>query len=52
MPNCVLLSIMCIVCYIFQEIMLRIHYNKPVEVLVTLMHYGKILHVGVVSRQI
>ena len=34
------------------EIMLRICYNKPVKVLLTLMDYCKILHVGVVERLI
>jgi len=57
-PNCAFFSIMCIVCYFFPmenialEIVLCICYNKPVKVLLMLMHYGKILHVGVVSRQI
>jgi len=37
---------------IVPEIVLCICYNKPVKVLLMLMHYGKILHVGVVSRQI
>jgi len=31
------------------EIVLHMCYNKPVEVQVTLMHYGKILHAGMVS---
>ena len=33
------------------EIVLRIHYNKPVKVLLAFVHYGKILHIGAVSRQ-
>ena len=35
------------------EIVLRIHYNKPVKVLLMLMHYGKIFtQLHMVSRQI
>ena len=46
-PNCALFSIAHIVCYIFPlenivlEILLRIHCNKPVKVLLTLVHCGK-----------
>lgn len=31
------------------EIVLYMCYNKPVKVQLTLMHYGKILHAGMVS---
>jgi len=31
---------------------LCIHYNKPVKVPLTLVHYRKILHAGMVSRPI
>jgi len=37
---------------IVPEILLRIRFNKPVKVPLTLVHYGEILHAGVVSRQI
>ena len=41
---------------IVPEILLRIYiyirYSKPVKVLPMLMHYGKILHAGMVPRQI
>ena len=57
--NCALFSIMHIVCDIFPwkiifivlEIVLSIHYSKPVKVPLMLMPYRKTLHVGVVSRQ-
>ena len=34
------------------ETLLRTHYNKPVKVSLTLVHYRKILYIGVVLRQI
>ena len=34
------------------EIVVRIRYNKPVKVPLTLVHYGKILHTAMVSRKI
>jgi len=37
---------------IVQEILLCIHYNKPVKILLTLMHYRKILHAGMVLMPI
>ena len=37
---------------IVPEVTLCIHYNKPVKVLLMLVHYGKLLYVGVVLRQI
>jgi len=32
------------------EVVLHKRYNKPVKVPITLVHYGKVLHAGVVSR--
>ena len=55
-PNCALFSIMRIVLYfllkdIVLEIVLCIHYNKPVKVLLMLVHYGEIFYTVVFSIQ-
>jgi len=56
-PNCALFFVMCIVLYfpledIVLEIVLCIHYNKPVKVLLMLVHCGEIFHTVIISIQI
>lgn len=56
-PTCVSLSTTCTVCCILPEkvwywmkFFIIVRYNKPVKVPLKLMHYRRILHMGVVSR--